>query len=143
MIGLVGLATWVGCSPGAPDGGGLGDPCSVKAPCSDGTVCDYSAAMPTCLDENADPDGDGIPNKLDHCPTLTGGLYLDDLNHRLMTEIQLDGRVYISNAVLGERFVLRACIVNFRTTVADVELVPQLAVELGRDLDRKFRPKKL
>ena len=27
--------------------------------------------------------------------------YLDDLNHRLMTEIQLDGRVYISNAVLG------------------------------------------
>jgi hypothetical protein len=33
--------------------------------------------------------------------------------------------------------------VNFRTTVADAELVPELAVELGRELDRKFRPKKL
>jgi aromatic-L-amino-acid decarboxylase len=66
--------------------------------------------------------------------------YLDDLNHRLMTEIQLDGRVYISNAVLGERFVLRACIVNFRTEADDIDAVLDVAAELGAALDAELRP---
>jgi glutamate/tyrosine decarboxylase-like PLP-dependent enzyme len=66
--------------------------------------------------------------------------YLDELNHRLMTEIQLDGRVYISNAVLGERFVLRACIVNFRTEADDVDAVLDVAAELGAALDAELRP---
>ncbi len=67
-------------------------------------------------------------------------VYLDDLNHRLMTEIQLDGRVYISNAVLGERFVLRACIVNFRTEADDIDAVLDVAAELGAALDAELRP---
>jgi hypothetical protein len=33
------------------------------------------------------------------------------------------GRVYLSNATLREQFALRACIVNHRTTEADVESV--------------------
>ena len=66
--------------------------------------------------------------------------YLDDLNDRLMTEIQLDGRVYFSNAVLGERFVLRACIVNFRTEADDVDAVLDVAAELGAALDAELRP---
>ena len=66
--------------------------------------------------------------------------YVDELNHRLMTEIQLDGRVYISNAVLGERFVLRACIVNFRTEADDVDAVLDVAAELGAALDAELRP---
>jgi glutamate/tyrosine decarboxylase-like PLP-dependent enzyme len=69
--------------------------------------------------------------------------YLDDLNHRLMTEIQLDGRVYISNAVLGDRFVLRACIVNFRTEADDVDAVLDVAAELGSALDAGMRPSSL
>jgi aromatic-L-amino-acid/L-tryptophan decarboxylase len=69
--------------------------------------------------------------------------YLDDLNHRLMTEIQLDGRVYISNAVLGDRFVLRACIVNFRTEADDVDAVLDVAAELGAALDADMRPSSL
>jgi aromatic-L-amino-acid/L-tryptophan decarboxylase len=77
-------------------------------------------------------------------PELPGGegrdAYLDDLNHRLMTEIQLDGRVYISNAVLGERFVLRACIVNFRTEADDIDTVLDVAAELGAALDAEMRP---
>src|SRR3569833_1992724 len=72
------LGALVGCSPGAPTGGGLGDPCTLQEPCGAGTVCDYSSVQPTCLDETADPDGDGIPNKMDHCPTVTGGLYDED-----------------------------------------------------------------
>jgi glutamate/tyrosine decarboxylase-like PLP-dependent enzyme len=66
--------------------------------------------------------------------------YLDTLNERIMTEIQLDGRVFCSNAILGGRFTLRACIVNFRTEAEDVEAVVDVAVELGARLDRELRP---
>ncbi|MGZ4152219.1 MAG: pyridoxal phosphate-dependent decarboxylase family protein, partial [Actinomycetota bacterium] len=66
--------------------------------------------------------------------------YLDRLNERLMTEIQLDGRVYISNAVLGGRFVLRVCIVNFRTEADDVDAVLDVAAEIGAGLDGTLRP---
>jgi len=65
--------------------------------------------------------------------------YLDALNARVMTEIQLDGRAYCSNAVLRERFVLRACIVNFRTEAGDVDALLDLAAELGAKLHAKMR----
>jgi aromatic-L-amino-acid decarboxylase len=65
--------------------------------------------------------------------------YLDRLNERLMAEIQADGRAYCSNAVLGGRFVLRACIVNFRTEAEDVEALLDVAAELGARLDRELR----
>jgi len=67
-------------------------------------------------------------------------VYLNRLNERLMTEIQLDGRVYISNAILGDRFVLRACIVNFRTEADDIDAVLDVAAELGATLDAELRP---
>lgn len=69
--------------------------------------------------------------------------YLDALNERLMTAIQLDGRAYVSNAVLRGRFVLRACIVNFRTEAEDVETTLDVAAELGAKLDAELRPVKL
>jgi aromatic-L-amino-acid/L-tryptophan decarboxylase len=69
--------------------------------------------------------------------------YLNELNARIVTAMRLSGKAFVSNAHIGDKYLMRACIVNFRTTVADAEWVPQLAVELGRDLDRKFRPKKL
>ena len=45
----------------------------------------------------------------------------DTFNKALMVEVQRDGESYLSNAIIGGRFALRACIVNFRTTQADVE----------------------
>jgi glutamate/tyrosine decarboxylase-like PLP-dependent enzyme len=66
--------------------------------------------------------------------------YLNQLNERLMTEIHLDGRVFCSNAVLDGRFVLRACIVNFRTEAEDVDAVLDVAAELGAKLDAELRP---
>jgi hypothetical protein len=60
-----------------------------------------------------------------------------------MTEIQLDGRVYISNAILGERVVLRSCIVNFRTEADDLDVVLDVAAELGSKLDAELRPEDL
>jgi aromatic-L-amino-acid decarboxylase len=66
--------------------------------------------------------------------------YLDELNERLMTAIQLDGRAYCSNAILHGRFVLRACIVNFRTEAGDCDATLDVATELGEKLDAELRP---
>src|ERR687892_585728 len=66
--------------------------------------------------------------------------YLDALNERLMTAIQMDGRVYPSNAVLNGRFVLRSCIVNFRTEAEEIDLLLDVAAELGSKLDDELRP---
>lgn len=46
---------------------------------------------------------------------------LNALNRALMVEVQRDGAAYLSNAMIGEHFALRACVVNYRTTAADVE----------------------
>ena len=62
--------------------------------------------------------------------------YLNQLNERLMAELQLTGRVFPSNAVLDGKFALRACIVNFRTEAVDVDALLEQAVSLGRSLHR-------
>lgn len=59
---------------------------------------------------------------------------VDELNQRLMERLQHSGRVYPSNAVVGGRFVLRACIVNFRSEAEDIEALVDLAVRHGDDL---------
>ncbi len=69
--------------------------------------------------------------------------YLDRLNERVMTEIQLDGRVFYSNAVLDGRFVLRSCLVNFRTEARDMDAVVDVTAEIGAKLDRELRPESL
>ena len=46
----------------------------------------------------------------------------------------------MSNAVIRGRYVLRACIVNFHTSLEDVEAVPAIAVRLGRAVDAQLRP---
>ena len=57
-----------------------------------------------------------------------------------MTESQQDGRVFFSNAILAGRFVLRACIVNFRTEAEDLDAVLDVAAEIGERLDAELRP---
>jgi aromatic-L-amino-acid decarboxylase len=48
---------------------------------------------------------------------------LNTLNRAVLAAVNRRGRVYLSNAELGGRFALRACIVNHRTTEADVDAV--------------------
>jgi glutamate/tyrosine decarboxylase-like PLP-dependent enzyme len=82
-------------------------------------------------------------------PTDLGGdhetreTYLNQLNTRLMTEIQLDGRAYCSNAILQGQFTLRACIVNFRTEADDMDGLLDVAAEIGSRLDSEMRPTEL
>jgi aromatic-L-amino-acid decarboxylase len=56
---------------------------------------------------------------------------LNMLNERLLSELQLDGRVYPSNAIVEGRFCLRTCIVNVRTEAEDLDRVLEVAAELG------------
>jgi glutamate/tyrosine decarboxylase-like PLP-dependent enzyme len=65
--------------------------------------------------------------------------YLNRLNERLMTAVQLDGRVFCSNALLHGQFTLRACIVNFRTEARDLDALLDVASELGARLDGELR----
>ncbi|MGA8037769.1 MAG: aspartate aminotransferase family protein [Candidatus Acidiferrales bacterium] len=83
-----------------------------------------------------------VPTDLD----LAGeevGRYLDELNRELLTRLQNGGEVYLSNAVIDGKFALRACIVNFRTSLADVEALLPLVVQIGKDVDVALRPKSL
>jgi aromatic-L-amino-acid/L-tryptophan decarboxylase len=69
--------------------------------------------------------------------------YLNELNRELLTRLQQGGEAYLSNAVIGGKYALRACIVNFRTTVEDVEALPGLVVRLGKQVDSELRPASL
>jgi glutamate/tyrosine decarboxylase-like PLP-dependent enzyme len=69
--------------------------------------------------------------------------YLDALNRQLLAELERGGEAFVSNAVIRGRFVLRACIVNFNTSVEDVEALPGLVAAAGRALDERVRPREL
>jgi glutamate/tyrosine decarboxylase-like PLP-dependent enzyme len=69
--------------------------------------------------------------------------YLDKLNTALLDRLQAGGEAFVSNAVVDGRFLLRACIVNFRTTRADLEALVAVVKRLGRELDAALRPRGL
>lgn len=66
--------------------------------------------------------------------------YLDELNQALLERIQTSGEAFVSNAVVSGRYLLRACIVNFHTTFADVEALPDIVARWGSALDAELRP---
>jgi glutamate/tyrosine decarboxylase-like PLP-dependent enzyme len=65
--------------------------------------------------------------------------YLQRLNQDVLTRVERSGEAFLSNALVGGRFALRACIVNFRTSIADVEALPVLLSRLGREADDALR----
>jgi aromatic-L-amino-acid decarboxylase len=65
--------------------------------------------------------------------------HLDALNRQLLDRLQRSGEAFVSNAVLSNRYVLRACIVNFHTTDADVEATVELVSRMGREVDAGLR----
>jgi aromatic-L-amino-acid/L-tryptophan decarboxylase len=69
--------------------------------------------------------------------------YLSELNRAILNELEAGGEIFISNAVLNERFLLRACVVNFRTAIADMKTVVDVVVRVGQEQDAKLRPKSL
>ena len=69
--------------------------------------------------------------------------YVNSLNERIVTAVRLSGEAFVSNAHVGEKYMIRACIVNFRTTLPDIEVVPKLVARLGKELDKTLRPDSL
>jgi glutamate/tyrosine decarboxylase-like PLP-dependent enzyme len=59
---------------------------------------------------------------------------LDDLNQRVLSALEQSGEAFLSNALVDGRFVLRACIVNFNTTLEDIESLPSVIVRVARAL---------
>jgi glutamate/tyrosine decarboxylase-like PLP-dependent enzyme len=65
--------------------------------------------------------------------------HLDALNRELLDRLQRGGDLFVSHAIVHDRFVLRACIVNFHTDRADVEAVPEIVASVGRSVDAGLR----
>jgi len=60
---------------------------------------------------------------------------LNSLNERIMHRVQRGGKAYLSNAMLRGKFALRACIINFRTTRADIDLTLEIVRAAAREIE--------
>jgi glutamate/tyrosine decarboxylase-like PLP-dependent enzyme len=65
--------------------------------------------------------------------------YLNQLNQNLLTAVEKGGEAFLSNALIAGKFVLRACIVNFHTSLGDIEALPLLLSRLGKEADTALR----
>lgn len=66
--------------------------------------------------------------------------YLNQLNIELLNRLQKSGEALLSNAVIKGTFLLRACVVNFRTSLEDIEAIPGIITRIGREVDAALRP---
>jgi aromatic-L-amino-acid/L-tryptophan decarboxylase len=64
---------------------------------------------------------------------------LNTLNSQILDRVQQSGRAYVSNAMVDGRFVLRSCIVNFRTSEPDLREVVDAVVEIGQSITESQR----
>lgn len=69
--------------------------------------------------------------------------YLNALNEELLTDLQNGGEAFVSNAVIGDTYLLRACIVNFRTSLEDIEALPDIVAGIGSKVDAALRSEHL
>lgn len=59
---------------------------------------------------------------------------LSALNRALLTRVQADGRVFLTGTELDGRYVLRVCIVNFRTIEDDLDFLLDVITEKGQEV---------
>jgi aromatic-L-amino-acid decarboxylase len=69
--------------------------------------------------------------------------YLNELNQKLLNQLERNGEVFLSNALVSGRFALRACIVNFRTSLEDIEALPGIISRVGHEVDVTLRHRML
>ena len=65
--------------------------------------------------------------------------YLNQLNLAIVESIRTDGQILLSSTILGEMFVLRACIINYRTTKKDIKDIVEIVQNLGTTVDARLR----
>jgi glutamate/tyrosine decarboxylase-like PLP-dependent enzyme len=62
---------------------------------------------------------------------------LNQVNERILLHLQRGGSTYLSNATIGGKFALRGCVLNFRTTDADMARVLTDARSAARNVTNK------
>ena len=66
---------------------------------------------------------------------------LDELNKRIMETLQAEGSVFVTNAMLRSRFALRACILHYATSEADLAALVAAVSDAGiRMLSEAAKP---
>jgi len=80
-----------------------------------------------------------VPSDLD-LGSQAAADYLNELNSELLTLLQRGGEVFLSNALINKKYALRSCVVNFRTSLADIQAIPEIVTRVGGELDRQLRP---
>jgi glutamate/tyrosine decarboxylase-like PLP-dependent enzyme len=71
---------------------------------------------------------------LRYCPPGYAEGNLNKLNELLLNDLQRSGELFFSNAVIADKYCLRACFVNFRTAEKDVEEMVEIIVRRGRKM---------
>jgi aromatic-L-amino-acid/L-tryptophan decarboxylase len=66
--------------------------------------------------------------------------YLNALNQELRDRLERGGETYVSNAVVDGAYLLRACVVNFRTTAADMAALPEIVKRVGAEVHAERNP---
>ncbi len=66
---------------------------------------------------------------------------LNALNERILANLQRGGSSYVSNAKIGPVFALRACVLNYRTTMRDIEILLEDVREAGRSASLETLPR--
>ncbi len=92
----------------------------------------------------AEPDLEAVTHGLSittfrYAPEGVDDEELDRLNEQLVERLQAGGEVFLSNAVVDGRYCLRICIVNFRTTEADIRALPEIVSRVGAQSPQKRR----
>lgn len=79
-----------------------------------------------------------VPSDVDASDAATRE-YLNTLNAGIIDRLQESGTVYLSNAVIDEVYLLRACVVNFRTSPGGIDLLPEKIATVGRSVHEGLR----
>ncbi|GMV10816.1 MAG: hypothetical protein ABS52_14905 [Gemmatimonadetes bacterium SCN 70-22] len=65
--------------------------------------------------------------------------YLNELNRAIQARLEVTGELFVSNAVIDGRYVLRGCIVNFRTSERDIAEIPDIVARHGDAVHRELQ----
>lgn len=64
--------------------------------------------------------------------------YLHKLNEAILNELQKDGEVFLSNALVNDKYCLRGCIVNFRTSEQDIHEIINIITKKGKQVHQRL-----
>lgn len=64
--------------------------------------------------------------------------YLNSLNETLLNRLQSGGELFLSNAVVDDKYCLRGCIVNFRTSRKDIDEIIEIIAREGKKVHQEL-----